>query len=1196
METLLSPRLKNITWACLAGLLAVGALYSKIFLPQAWTAKPIEILFDKNSAEIEALMNAGIQSNIRRSNLLLSRFKSGQLTAEDFEKKEALIGEKNGVIDFYFGEIYYFKSLALAKGDWRLLKKNQDIYFIRCLDSQIFYLHYFMDLKSNLIQSAWKYPCAVFDLKYSPAPIVQGDNGLAYDQVRNSFYYRHILKAGQNQLIVNLIFSSADFSRYFKKRNSLFFYGFVFLLFLVISLAFGNRLWLQLPALGGMAFAAWFFIAWLSKTNIYLPRFVPAVNSVWQLLAVLLFIMLAYSHFSNLKQINLVKKQDNLLSKLLILRSRVNKFQWRPNNFLACILFNLLAVAAFYFIDKILRSVDFPFGEFAFNPDFLGLLALLFGLHFFPLLAAGKLLGQVSWRLAWPIVLLQMVLLVFYERFLSFAFLSFSLLALLFIVFLLSRQPFWPRLLLFLLLALSISHWLAQYSRIEKQEFISANLKNIFASQNHYAKLVAREIVYEINAQKGQFYPLFSDDSRDELANIWNNTLAAREAIASGLYVVAKDGRLLHSFSYQIPYIDIKKKDIFPFWHVEAVDADLFGKKISLAVATINVFEKERYIGYIMVQVLNSAELILRSQGQKSIFNLDRKITSDGMGYLKMDGSGGILENPANINVENLTVLLKTADKWVTFNAMGVDYNGYVFKSNDESIIIFYPTNTFFKTFSEFIKILVFILLLLVIFYFRQLKELHWRLVFQSFSLKVFVILVLLSMFTAAVFSVFSLNFNSLALESQLQRGVYSRGRSALNIINNLLAENGEITQNHLFLLEKILENDISVYENGVLLYTSNHRKIIQSQLPIYLDSGIRAALRQNNQQFYLQKMGNLLALYFKTGSNYIFNIEFASNSANSIRSRQYYLDFLITVLFILIVIGIMAAFYFRNKILAPIHLLNKGMADVQQGLLQPLQDMPAEIELRELVQGFNAMLEGIKEQKKNVSEIARMKTLVELGRRVAHEVKNPLTPIKLSAEQILRSLQDQGSETKPLITKAVRYIIEETEHLQRVAYGFLNLSKLDELQPEPFILATLINEEISHFQPIYPNISFIWQEPAAAVAVKADRLKIKQVIVNVLNNSLEAIGSKPGQVNLNVQEQGPMILMAISDNGNGISKEGLAMMRSENYSSKDLGTGLGLVIARRFLELHGGSLEIESRLNEGTTIFLRFKKDVTQA
>ena len=248
-------------------------------------------------------------------------------------------------------------------------------------------------------------------------------------------------------------------------------------------------------------------------------------------------------------------------------------------------------------------------------------------------------------------------------------------------------------------------------------------------------------------------------------------------------------------------------------------------------------------------------------------------------------------------------------------------------------------------------------------------------------------------MLTAAVFSLFSLNFNAITQETRRNQAAYRRGRSALNIINNLLADGGEITQSHMFLLEKILENDISVYENGTLLFTSDHRKIIRSQLPIYLNSAIRDLLRQNNQQFELQKNENSLDLFFKTAGNYVFDIEFPFDSADQLRSRQYYVDFMVTIFFVLIVIGLAAAFFFRDKILAPIHRLNRGMAEVQQGNLRPLAGIPAESELRELYLGFNSMLEGIQEQKKNVSEIARMKTLVQLGRRVAHEVKNPLTP-----------------------------------------------------------------------------------------------------------------------------------------------------------------------------------------------------------
>ncbi len=907
---------------------------------------------------------------------------------------------------------------------------------------------------------------------------------------------------------------------------------------------------------------SWLFIAWLGTADIHFQRPLPALQSVWQLSALLFFFMLAWLRCGR---------------------------RPRRNNLLALILFNLLAGSFLYFIPVILRAADFPFGEFALNGDYLGLLLLVIALHAVPLMAAGRFLRPVSWRRVWPLVLLQSLLLLGNALFVGLAVFSLSLLSLLFFVFLVCRQRFWPRLLLAVLLSISVSHWLATFSGLEKQEFIRVNLKNIFAGQNQYAKLVAREIVYEINSRPAGFDSLFREDGRGELARIWENTLAARESIASGLYVFSSNGRMLQSFSFGIPYIDISKKDIFPFWHVETVDADLFGKKVNLALATINVFEKERYLGYIMIQVLNSAALVLQRHGQGSIFDLDRKITAAGMGYLKLDGLGGILENPANINIENLAALARTNDGWNEFRNMGVDYRGYVFKSSDETVIIFYPRNTVFKTFSEWIKILCLLLLAMALVYAGQIKKFRWRFLFQSYSLKIFAILVLLSMLTAAVFSVFSLNFNFLSLETQLQRTVYERGRSALNIINNLLAESGEITQTHLFLLEKILENDISVYENGVLLYTSNHRKIIRSQLPIYLDSGIRQALKQNNQQFFLQRKENLLALNFKASDDYIFVIEFSYNSADLLRSRRYYLDFMVSIFFILIVIGMAAAFFFRNKIMAPIHRLNRGMAEVRQGRLLPLPDFPAEIELRELVQGFNAMLDGISEQKKNVSEIARMKTLVELGRRVAHEVKNPLTPIRLSAEQILRSLQDRDHDAKPLITNAVRYIIEETEHLRRVAYGFLNLSKLDELKSAPFLLNDLVAEAVCQLRVIYPQVQFILDDNAAAIGVVADRQKIRQVLDNVLTNALEAVSGTDGRIEIALEQQGSEVEVRIRDNGSGISGEEMQRIANEEFSSKDLGTGLGLVIARRFLELHHGGLEIRSLPDRGTLVIMRF-------
>jgi signal transduction histidine kinase len=592
-----------------------------------------------------------------------------------------------------------------------------------------------------------------------------------------------------------------------------------------------------------------------------------------------------------------------------------------------------------------------------------------------------------------------------------------------------------------------------------------------------------------------------------------------------------------------------------------------------------------------MVQVLNTADLALRSQEPQSVLRADRRILDADIGYITLDEEGHILENPANINVPGLGELTRSGADWVSFLSMGVAYEGGVFRGGERTAVVFFPRSTFFASVSEFVKVLGFLLLLASPVGVRRLRRYPWRPLVGSFSVKVFAILVLLSIFTAGVFSVFALNFNNRSQETRRIQAAHRRGRSALAIVDNLLAAGGEITQTQLFLLDKVIETGISVYENGALLYTSDHRQLLRSELPVYLNSGVRDRLRDDVQPFDLRRDDDMLDLYFRSSGGYVFRLQFPADSAEQLRSRRYYVDFMVTIFFVLIALGLAAAFFFRGRIMAPIHRLNTGMAAVQRGDLQPLDDVPSEVELRELYQGFNSMLEGIQEQKRSASEIARMKTLVQLGRRVAHEVKNPLTPIRLSAEQIQRSLQDGGEKGRQVIADAVRYIIEETEHLRRVAFGFLNLSKLDELKAEAFALDGLVGEAVSRLRPLYPRVRFSLAGGAGEVRVVADRQKIRQAVDNVLTNGLEAVAGGDGEISVRVGEEGEWAVVRVQDNGVGIGAEELQRIAREEFSSKELGTGLGLVIARRFLELHRGGLEIESLPGRGTTVVMRFAK-----
>jgi len=241
-------------------------------------------------------------------------------------------------------------------------------------------------------------------------------------------------------------------------------------------------------------------------------------------------------------------------------------------------------------------------------------------------------------------------------------------------------------------------------------------------------------------------------------------------------------------------------------------------------------------------------------------------------------------------------------------------------------------------------------------------------------------------------------------------------------------------------------------------------------------------------------------------------------------------------------------------------------------------------------------MIKGIREQKIQISEISRMKTIIRLGRRVAHEVKNPLTPIKLSAEQILKALTDKNPNFEEIIKQSVNYIIDETDHLKKVSYGFLDLSRLEEINAEEFDLIRLVREEIFNVKQIYSHIDFAVSldvdvggidADRDGVTVTLDKIKIKQVLKNLLNNSIEAIGENHGEIRVKVKKSAGRVVIEVSDNGIGMDETEFSRAFEVDYSTKEIGTGLGLFIVKRIVELHKGHIDIHSQKHKGTRVIL---------
>jgi len=874
---------------------------------------------------------------------------------------------------------------------------------------------------------------------------------------------------------------------------------------------------------------------------------------------------------------------------------------------LSFFLFNFSIILIYSFFDDIFDGVDFNYMELGFNQ--LMLMFSVFLLYLFPLLmtegvkkdldAVERMSDKKILKPALFLVVQSAIAAAIWGSY-SIPFVNAGLVVMTAFIMIFIKKGFFSRAWVVFFAAIIIYQLASGYSFREKREFIDKNLKNIFLNQSNYAKFIAREIVHEINlSSSGDFYEFFQDNTdrtSAALETIWRRTIASQENIASGIFVVSKDTSVLSYFAYQIPFLEVKSRAFFPFWAVEDTTAEVNGKDIPLASASINIFKGSEFLGRIIVQVLNSPELLLRYQEKVNIFTTDNKIDGRDLSYVKLNARNQIVENPSNINFEDINRILQQENQWIKFKYMGIDFEGYLFKHNKNSILIFFPGSSLVKDLSEIIQLFLLISFFILLFNSRKLTEIKWKTIYYSFSIRVFFFLILISLLTAVLFSVFFIDFSSRSSEQKITRIVYENGRIAQDLAYNLIKRRGGFSKLHLYSISDILNSDVSVYDNGELLETSNYRKIINSQIPIYLHSKISTLLDEKNQKFVLFEEEKGFYLFFKI-YDYVFMVEISNNWEKVLSEERYYTDFIIVMFFILVVIGFSVAFFFRNKILSPIEGLNQGMAEVEKGNLTQLENIPSEIEMKNLYMGFNAMIDGIREQKKSVSEIARMKTIIKLGRRVAHEVKNPLTPIKLSAEQIMRALKDKNPRYEEIILQSVNYIIDETDHLKKVSYGFLDLSKLDEVDAVQFNMMDLIQEEMFNVRQIYSHIEFSVKisggDSGGKFSVSMDKFKIKQVLKNLIMNSIEAIGEKTGNILVFLKKYEGRILMEVIDNGIGMDENERSRAFDVDYSTKEVGTGLGLFIVKRIIEIHKGNIEIYSEKYKGTRVVLELPEKV---
>ncbi len=248
-----------------------------------------------------------------------------------------------------------------------------------------------------------------------------------------------------------------------------------------------------------------------------------------------------------------------------------------------------------------------------------------------------------------------------------------------------------------------------------------------------------------------------------------------------------------------------------------------------------------------------------------------------------------------------------------------------------------------------------------------------------------------------------------------------------------------------------------------------------------------------------------------------------------------------------------------------------------------------AQDEIGSLVAEYNHKLNELAEAAAKLAQSERESAWREMAKQVAHEIKNPLTPMKLSIQHLQRVFDPNDPKASERIERVTSSLIEQIDALTHIANEFSNFAKL----PQPVIteidLIALIKAVVALFDSdsnIHINLELNTSEER--ILIPGDKEMLLRVLNNLVSNGIQAVAlNNPVQIVVAVETNEQLVFIRIKDNGTGIPEDQIQTIFEPYFTTKSTGTGLGLAMVKQIVETHRGSIEIEQTSAEGTTVLI---------
>lgn len=304
---------------------------------------------------------------------------------------------------------------------------------------------------------------------------------------------------------------------------------------------------------------------------------------------------------------------------------------------------------------------------------------------------------------------------------------------------------------------------------------------------------------------------------------------------------------------------------------------------------------------------------------------------------------------------------------------------------------------------------------------------------------------------------------------------------------------------------------------------------------------------------------------------------------------KKYFKDgtsvFLFWLTITVIALAVLLSIFISKKITSPVFDLVEASKRLANGDFNIRIKRKSEDELGLLAETFNRMVVELDHSRRNVYQKQRLEAWREVARRVVHEIKNPLTPIRLSADRMRKRYVEKHPDIDNIIIGGTETISEEVETLMNLLEEFTRFARLPEMQKEPEDLNYLIDNTLNLFY-VHESVEFIFKPDKSMPQISFDKMLLRQAVLNLIQNAVDAIGYE-GRVTIKTKYVNDAFSsfarIIISDNGPGIKEDELENIFEPGFSTKTSGSGLGLAIVEKIIIEHSGSIVCNSVFGEGT-------------